>query len=142
MSCPAGCARPRPTTPPQAGRRASVRCYRASDGRSPARHPGSSVVAPASPRLTPAWRDGGLMTIIGRHRAMLVSAAAMPVPEPTTLDAGPAIVRRLRDSTARWRASQPAGELLDEDVRNLLGKTYAVIGRQVIRSVTSLEAAT
>ncbi len=87
------------------------------------------------------WGDG-LMTIIGRHRAMLVSAAAMPVQQPTNLDAGPAIVRRLRDGTAQWRATQPADELIEQDVRSLLGKRFPVIGRQVVRSVTSLEAAT
>lgn len=96
---------------------------------------------PANHRQFCDWGDG-LMTIIGRHRAMLVSAAAMPVQQPTTLDAGPAIVRRLRDGTAQWRATQPADELIEQDVRSLLGKTFPVIGRQVIRSVTSLEVAT
>lgn len=86
------------------------------------------------------WNDG-LATVLGRHRAMLLSTGATAIEQAATLDAGPALVRRLREDTSRWRASQPRGPLLEQDVQSLLGETYSVIGKQVIRSVAALETA-
>jgi len=86
------------------------------------------------------WSDG-VTTTLGRHRAVFMSVGATLVEQPVTLEEAPAIVGRLRDTTARWRGSQPPADLLEQDVQALLGDTFALIGRQVIRALTAADRA-
>lgn len=97
---------------------------------------GTTSTALAQPPMTHRtfceWNDG-LVATIGRHRGMLAEARATAVRQARDLDAGPALVTRLRDSAARWRATQPQRALLEQDVRALVGNKWRYVGRTVVR---------
>src|SRR6266508_2895405 len=52
------------------------------------------------------------------------------------IDEAVALVARLRETTARWRASQPRKALLEEDVRSLLQERFMDLGRPLIELMT------
>ncbi len=53
------------------------------------------------------------------------------------IDEAVALVARLRETTARWRASQPRKALLEEDVRSLLQERFMDLGRPLIELMTA-----
>jgi len=77
--------------------------------------------------------DDGLVTTFGRHRALLAGEGMTALRQDASLDAGPALVGRLRDSTARWRTAQPQQQLLERDVRALVGDKWEYLGPTVLR---------
>jgi hypothetical protein len=87
---------------------------------------------PTNHRAFGEW-DDGLATTIERHRALLAGEGMTARGQDASLDAGPALVGRLRNSTARWRAAQPHQELLERDVRAVVEDKWEYLGPTVLR---------
>ena len=98
---------------------------------------GTATAQPAiNHRVWLEW-DVGLGETLRRHQAQIAEQRAVATQQAATLDAGPALVGRLRDRTARWRAAQPPAELLEADVRGLVGDNWDYIGPTVVQLLVS-----
>jgi hypothetical protein len=83
-----------------------------------------------------AW-DVGLPETVARHKAQIAQTRLEAIVQPATLDGATALVSRLRDSTARWRQAQPYHELLERDVRAIVGKKWKYLGPTLVRLLTA-----
>jgi hypothetical protein len=72
-----------------------------------------------------------LTETLARHRKRATPDRAL-VPA-TSAEAVFAEVMRMRDQTAAWRKAQPAGELLDADLKSLLGAQYGKLAEPLRR---------
>jgi len=94
---------------------------------------GTATAQPATNhRMWLEW-DIGLAETLRRHQAQLTGKGGAATEQAATIEAGPALVGRLRERTARWRASRPPRELLEEDVRGLVGDHWDYLGPTVVR---------
>lgn len=75
----------------------------------------------------------GLAETLRRHQAQITNSGVTAVSQPATLETGPALVSRLREHAARWRAAQPPAELLQADVRALTGDKFDYVGPPLLR---------
>jgi len=74
----------------------------------------------------------GLGETLRRHQAQITRSGAAVLRQPPTLEAGPALVRRLREHATRWRATQPPAELLEQDVRVVTGDKWDYVGPRLL----------
>ena len=80
--------------------------------------------------------DVALDDVLALHQAEIEKTGLSAITQPATLDAGPALLGRLRESTARWRSAQPYEALLEEDVRSVVGIKWGYLGRRLVRLLT------
>jgi hypothetical protein len=69
--------------------------------------------------------------LVAAHRGF--AGAAGPLERIAALEELAVTLTALRERTLRWRAEQPADELLDADLRAALGAQYARLGSRIAR---------
>jgi len=94
---------------------------------------------PTNHREFLAW-DVGLPETVARHNAQIAQTRLAAIVQPATLDGATALVSRLRDSTARWRQAQPYHELLERDVRAIVGNKWKYLGPTLVRLLGAFAA--
>ena len=84
------------------------------------------------------WGEG-LARVAERHRAEATpgSGGRSALRRVEQLDEAVALLGRLRESGARWRASQPPADLLEADVRSVLQERFSELGPLVMKLMSS-----
>jgi hypothetical protein len=85
--------------------------------------PGLSLARPPNVhRQIVRWGDGAAAAL--QQHLALVGAQAHDLRRVETADDATALLARLRESTATWRAAQPQAALLEQDLHAILGNRY------------------
>jgi type II secretory pathway pseudopilin PulG len=85
------------------------------------------------------WNEG-LARVLQYHVSQTAQASSggrSALRRVEEIDEAVALLGRLRETGARWRASQPRKALLEEDVRSLLQERFADLGRPLIELMTA-----
>ena len=94
---------------------------------------------PSVHRTFLGWSDG-LARVLEQHRAHVAQGASgggAALRRVERIDEAVALLGRMRESTARWRASQPPAALLEEDVRLVLQERSEDLGPHLVRLMRS-----
>jgi hypothetical protein len=98
--------------------------------------PSSSLARPPFVRFQTIALATSIETVLAKHRSHAGAAdpdrAFIPV---KTFEQLTHELERMRDKAIAWRKDQPADELLDNDLRALLGAQYAKLGEAMKRRV-------
>jgi hypothetical protein len=85
--------------------------------------PGPALARPPNvQREIVRWGDGAAAAL--QQHLALVGAQAHQLRRVETADDATALLARLRETTARWRAAQPQAALLEQDLRAILGDRH------------------